>query len=303
MMHRLVLLSLLAALVIGGCISEQPASDWCYRFDFTTSDYSFTLTYGRWAAGAGFYPDDQQRLAITYTHGQAVTPQEVRFYPERADSTPLPIKIVIKVDAFGLSTDNIQTTVPADVSGGVIDLAAGRGSGTSNKFEITAESSRLIVLRAMDVRGYGANPFVADNCYKGAIQPGATPIPFPGAEVIGIIHDADQSLGALGGDLTHPDGSPLLPNYNGQLLFGLVKYVISPVTAEALTGPFSPIFIALGLLLLLNIALIAVYLVVYIAVYLVRWAIWLFRLILAIMQAVAAAANGVIGWLLAFIGL
>ena len=134
--------------------------------------------------------------------------------------------------------------------------------------------------------------------------PTPTGIPIPESDLFGGLTDSDQLLGGVdGAQLDAPNGAPLLPEDNTALIVGYAKWLISPAAAQEIATPFAPLFISVGIWLQLSLALLVIYLVVYVGVYLLRWVIWLIRLVLQIVSAVASVANGVVGWLLGFIGL
>ena len=134
--------------------------------------------------------------------------------------------------------------------------------------------------------------------------PTPTGIPIPESDLFGGLGQGDQLLGSVDGtQLDAPDGAPLLPEDNTALIVGYAKWLISPAAAQEVTGGFAPLFISVGIWLQMALALVALYVVVFVGVYFLRWVIWLVRLILQIVSAIASVANGVVGWLLGFIGL
>lgn len=290
---------LLLILLAAGCSSARPAVDWCYKFDFTSSNYSFTVLYGTWTSGAGFSPDGQGRFDISYTHTSTVHPDDVVFDVLRGDTNQLPIKVGGKVEIFGMDSGTLETTVPPDV--GLAELVLRQQGNGSDKLAIVGEATRTIILTAIQVRGFGSNPFPSSNCTTDAVGDVGVPIQLP--NITGIINDANQQLADAGDSLTAPDGSPLLPAETGATLFGYAKWITSPAAADELLGPFAPAASHVGIFLTMDIALVALYAIIYGAVSIARWVIWLFRLLLQIIQAIASAANGVLGWILGFIGL
>jgi len=300
-MKRLLLL--LVLLTVAGCgTMTLPAVDWCYKMDFNTGDYGASIYRGRWTNGLGFTPDDDGTFNIQYIHTSDVIPDAVIFGLIRADSNQIPIDVTIEQGSvFGMDTGAITTTVPADVNIAQPILRQ-QGAGSDYIF-IRGHASRTIVLVNMQVRGFGSNPFPSSNCSTDAVTPQQEQNKIQLPNIGEIISNADQQLADAGNTLTNPDGSPLLPSQTGAVLFGYAKWLTSPAAAEELLGPFAPVASHVGIFLLMDVTLVGLYFIIYAAIYIVRWAIWLFKLLLQIIQTIASAANGAIGWLLAFIGL
>lgn len=142
-----------------------------------------------------------------------------------------------------------------------------------------------------------------------AQTPTSTPIPLPNEEIYDALQDADESLGDVDDPLSSPDGSPLLPDQDGTVIFGYAKWLLSPGAADELVGPFAPVISHIFIYLAMRVALFGIYLVVYLAVYLIKWAIWIFKLVLAIISTAAEVLNvitdfagGIISKVFRFIG-
>jgi hypothetical protein len=134
--------------------------------------------------------------------------------------------------------------------------------------------------------------------------PGPTPtLIIPSVPIDNAVHDANQGIATLDAPIDSPDGRPLVPDENGAALFGYIKWLVSPPVGDELAGPFGPFMAMAGILLTMEIATLGVYIALYIIVYGLRWAIAIFKFILLLIQTVAAAASGVVGFLLGFIGL
>lgn len=294
-MKRLILA---LVLFMTSCAPGLPGASWCYEFDFTSSSYGFTVDQGVWTPGAGFTPNAQGRLTITYTHSQPVTPTGILIDAYRADTNiRLPIQVQGSASIFGIDVPEMMSMVPADVDSERFVLAPGTGAGTSDQLLITGWVSRTVIINKMQVRGNGSNPFPSSNCSTDTIGTVAdTPgVQVPGADLLDALQDANDSLGELSGPLTSPEGAPLLPNINMNQVFGYAKWLLSPTAAQELLGPFAPIVSHTGILIGLMIAMIVVYIVIFALVYLISWVVWVFKLILMIIQAVASVADSLIG--------
>ena len=96
--------------------------------------------------------------------------------------------------------------------------------------------------------------------------------------------------------LTAPDGQPLLPSLSAApQLFGYIKWIVSGAAANEIAGPFAPIISGLGIFLVMNFTMTAIYFIVYGAVYIGRWILWLIRIIMQIIQTIGALIGAVQG--------
>lgn len=112
--------------------------------------------------------------------------------------------------------------------------------------------------------------------------------------LLDALNNANSQLAGLQNPLTSPQGTPILPAVNMQQIFGWVKWIFSPATAEELFGPFAGIYWHLGIYIWARIALLVVYGIVFVATYLIRWVIWIIRLIMDIINAAQAIAGALI---------
>lgn len=128
-----------------------------------------------------------------------------------------------------------------------------------------------------------------------------TPIPIPADEMFQGLATADANLLAAPPDIAAPAGVPILPNPNNTLVFGYVKWLISASVSGELFGSFSPVVIVFGVYVSMNMALSVVYGLIYAAVYIARWVIWLFKIIIEIVQVIASALQSLIGWIFKFL--
>lgn len=288
-MKRLVFL-LLLALVLSGCGAAIPSTDWCYRYDFGSSNYSASVNSGIYTNGIGFSPDTTTGLMdFTITNGSDVTPEQVIFQVRRGDTNQVPIDVLVDIYAFGLFSGQRHTIVPAATTSADLSLFPGNGDGTGSTLYIYGRSSRTIFLTGVVVLGNGSNPFPENNC--GAIgDPTPTPVQLviPEQEMSQGLDNANADLESVDVPLTSPNGLPLLPAETGQVIFSYAKWITSPVAAQELMGPFAPVYYHVGYLLGADVALLSVYIVVYGAVYVIRWVIWLYRSIVQIVSTLGS---------------
>ena len=111
-----------------------------------------------------------------------------------------------------------------------------------------------------------------------AQSPPPPPPPLPLQEINESIATANAGISTIGEDLSAPGGSPLLPIVDGRELWGYAKWLVSPVGAEELFGPFSPIFVSIGFYLTVSIVLAGIYMTVLTGSIVIRFIIGVYRL-------------------------
>lgn len=292
-MRRWIVIAL-AAVFLAGCSNTLPAADWCFRFDFRNSNYGFNVQYGEWIPGVGFSTDAQGRFLVQYTHSSTVTSNGLIITAARGSGAVTPTKVILKADIFGVHVDTLQTLVPAEANTSDFMI---EGSGSSDKLQVTGEAVAPMRWLSLQVRGTGSNPFGSSNCDTTAINLEESPvaIPIPG-EVEDALIEIDDSLASVDVPLTAPDGQPLLPSLSAApQVFGYIKWIVSGAAANELAGPFAPIVSGMGIFLVMNFALTAIYFIVYGAVYIGRWILWLVHIIMQLLQTIGALIGSVQG--------
>ena len=126
------------------------------------------------------------------------------------------------------------------------------------------------------IEGYGINPT--------GLQ--ATAIALNTGDLYSAFSDASDAISSLPNTLLSG-----VPDETGRTLFGYVKWLVSPSSADEIAGPFAPIISHTGIFLSLTFALALIYIVVWGAIWLLRLAIWLFKLILLIVDLVLQIAQ------------
>ena len=101
------------------------------------------------------------------------------------------------------------------------------------------------------------------------------PIPLPTQQMYEQMATANAQIGNAPTNLTSPNGSPLLPSEDGRLLFGYIKWLVSPAAADEWAGPFAPVFQHFGLGIYMTFALMGVYFTVYVIANIGSWVGWL----------------------------
>lgn len=303
--HAALVLLVTLLVVLSGCGAAVLQTDWCYRFDFSDSNYSATIYSGVYTFGQGFSPDPNTGVFdIDYLHDEDVTPEQVIIQVARLDSNQVPINVTAEAVAFGLWSGQRSTVVPAAATSVDLSLFPGNGPGTGRHFYIYGHSSRTIFLTGLVVLGNGSNPFPENNC--GAIgDPTPTPVQLviPEQEMNQGLANAGAALESVNVDLASPDGAPLLPAETGETLFSYAKWLTSPVAAQELMGPFAPIYYHVGYLVTVQVALFSVYITIYGAVYTFRWVKWLYNSIREIINTIGSLTLPGIVFLVILFGL
>jgi hypothetical protein len=118
----------------------------------------------------------------------------------------------------------------------------------------------LLLMAALPVSGQASTP---------------QPIPLPTQQMYEQMATANAQLDDLPSDLTRPDGAPILPAEDGTVLFGYIKWLVSPAAADEYAGPFAPVFqhIGVGLTILMTTA--GIYALVYVIANVGAWVGWL----------------------------
>lgn len=117
------------------------------------------------------------------------------------------------------------------------------------------------------------------------------PLPLPTQQMYEALATQNANLATLPADLTSPNGIPLLPNEDGVVLFGYIKWLISPTAADEWAGPFAPVFQHIGIGLWMSFALMGVYGTVYVIANIGGWVTFLLDSARKIMDAVFQAAQ------------
>lgn len=114
-------------------------------------------------------------------------------------------------------------------------------------------------------------------------------IPIDAGGLYESLGQANQMLQGVQGGLS----SSLLPLANIQPIFSYAKWLISPNSAEEIMGPFAPLVIHTGVFIGLLIATGGIYVVVYAAVYLIKFVVWIFKMILLLVDTVVSVVGSI----------
>ena len=98
----------------------------------------------------------------------------------------------------------------------------------------------------------------------------------PVNQVYDYLATAYVALNSAPTDITQPDGRPLLPEVQLGVLFSFAKWLLDPVTADQLAGPFSPLLVYFGIYFGLVIILGGIYLIAVVVRAILRWVIFIY---------------------------
>jgi hypothetical protein len=116
--------------------------------------------------------------------------------------------------------------------------------------------------------------------------PTITPVFFPAEDLYVAIATANGEIIALPENLDEPQGVPQFPSGDGRQVFGYAKWLISANVADELFGPFAPIFFHSGMGIGAGMALVVIYGVVWIVVFGLRFAVFMFKLLMEVVQTI-----------------
>lgn len=272
------------------------AESWCNRSDFTKGQQGWELTYevntyhGRYDELVGFRASLDEGL--TYEFGRSIRLErdfsaalsEISFYT----TTPNHDIILVDTDSAIVSQDLVNYRVALGNPTDTLRFNNATVSGTLG-IEVqlsTAGEHMDTTITAIELRGYGTNPFGSTNCDLVA----------PINTMFSELDAANAGTALLPDNLAAPDGLNILPTDDFTEIFSYVKWIVDPASASSWAGVLAPIFIAFGILINAVVIMSAVYVGLWVIIYAVKWVIWLFRLLLQIITALAAAFDLALGW-------
>ncbi len=171
-MKRRVVALVLLVLAAACSPAPPPQVDWCYWFDFKTTN-NFNIVNGTWQDGIGYVNDDNYNLSINYDAGIDVTPVQVTVSVERVDAGDITARANGII--FGISGDTGNQTLPADQVGSDVSFTNESADASGPGANISASASSRMAVTALFVYGRNANPFGVSNC-EGYV-PTPTPVP------------------------------------------------------------------------------------------------------------------------------
>jgi hypothetical protein len=140
-----------------------------------------------------------------------------------------------------------------------------------------------IAVSQIFIAGFGTSPCA----YPGVPRP--TPIAIDGAGLNSALMGGNAGLTGLPANLDSG-----VPNETGAQLFRYAKWIFSPSSADEIAGPFAPAVSHAGIGFSLMFSVGLVYGIIWAAVWLIRFAIFIFRLILEFIRTVVSVIGSVL---------
>ncbi len=283
------------SIALAGCAGSLPPSDWCYRFDFRASNFGILLSEGDYVPNLGFVTDESTgRLNLTYDLAATVMPTAFAAQLRRAKGPVLaPMEVEGSANVFGISNDTVRTIVPSGVETTTVSMVDPTGSESGDHFQLKgailgALNGTRVALQWLDVMGDDTNPFPQNNCgdFVDSTPTPGLDIGVPLGDSFGELPGAQATLSAVGDSLAAPGGVGLLPNTDPAALFGYIKWVTNPTTADQLMGPFAPVLWQVGIFIQADVILGGLYMVVWVVAFIVGWLIGFFRLAVTVLEAI-----------------
>lgn len=160
--------ALLILIILAGCQPANPGPgdvpfDWCFTFDFTTSNTGIGTPYGTWEVGHGFTEDAAGRLSVGYTQDAVVTPGLVIVTVRRPTGSTGPINVQALGNIFGIPIDQDQT-LPNGINSSVINIKPSGANQQSNTFNVSVLTTHPLYFESIEVEGSGISPFPQNPC-------------------------------------------------------------------------------------------------------------------------------------------
>lgn len=186
-MKRL-LVFLMAVLLLANCApnpDEELTADWCYTFAFNEGNQGFSITAGALRPGEGLITDDSGLLMFSYGYDQFVQPKYVLVTIGRPVGIHGDINANVVGEIFGI-TGGFSGTLgtyeavggTTDINSAVVTLAPFEIGIAGNAINVSVESDKQILIRSIEIKGDGANPFPRNECdYDNPYNPTATSTP------------------------------------------------------------------------------------------------------------------------------
>jgi hypothetical protein len=165
----------LAALLIASC-APAPAPDgfdWCYIHRFNLSDEGFNIQTGSWVNGAGISTDGTGLLQMNYVHNQSVQPLQIIVTAARPTGSSGDITVTANAIVYGVGVAFTET-IPAALTEGQIVITPEFAGDNGNTVNITVDASAPALIRSIEVRGRGFNPFPINFCAQFTPSPSPT---------------------------------------------------------------------------------------------------------------------------------
>lgn len=255
-------------------------SNWSCPFDLRSQLQGWQVITGSYVPGAGIqgaYPSTNQKISVTLPLNSGTTLYDIRLDYDSTTGT----ETILRADGVAFDDAN---GMPAGNQ--IVWWQGNQAFNNSLNIEIIGSlfTPATIYLKNVMLRGYGGAPPCSNS---GLPQPTPVPVIVEAGNLWTGLADANNTLNSLGPGSV---GSGV-PNETGRQLFGYVKWLVSPSSADELAGPFAPLISHTGVFIALLFALILVYAIVWAVIWILRFIYWLYRLIVQIIDLVLQVAQ------------
>lgn len=172
--YQIVHLFLAFLIVLSGCSPNNPQqTDWCYRYDFTTSSYSANIINGEWVEGEGFTQNASGFLNFNYSTAYTVQAAQVIVKVSRPDEVG-DVDIEASADVFGVDVHIDELWADAYPDELELPFSQTDPSEIGSAVNVSLKTTHNIYLESLEVRGFGVNPFPLNLCDNNPTPPPAT---------------------------------------------------------------------------------------------------------------------------------
>lgn len=170
-----ILVFVLCAFILASCGSpDENDTDWCYTFYFPNSTNNFNITAGVWSEGQGLKTDDSGLLMFSYGYDRFVEPKYILVTVARPIGIVGDIPANVQGSIFGIG-GSFSASLPSDQNSAMITLQSDTIGLAGKDVNVSVDSSSQLVIREIEVRGDGSNPFPSNECDKSPFQPTQPP--------------------------------------------------------------------------------------------------------------------------------
>ncbi len=153
-------------LVLASCDSDDivPVQhDWCYVFDFTTNSHQINFINGSWVSGDGLWPNASGALSANYAQTALVKPEYMTVTIAPVSGTSGLIDVQANAIIFGVPFA-LNSPVPADIGEYTLPVPITDLTASGTTFNFSLQVNQPVLVRQLEVRGNGLNPFPFNNC-------------------------------------------------------------------------------------------------------------------------------------------
>lgn len=170
----------LFAMMLASCTADPDPYDWCFIYDFRTSDQDFNLVNGEWREGIGLVTDPSGLLVFNKFEGE-ITPSGVTVTVSRVDSeNGVPINASANGNIFGISAA-FQQQLPSFINNAqLVFKPANIGDGGAN-VNVSVSADYLLAVQSIRITGTGSGSYpLLLECQNNLIStPTPPPSPLP----------------------------------------------------------------------------------------------------------------------------